>query len=63
MLENLRTNGLPEPKLEVSGEETRLIFHTHALDPETIGWIQQITSKTLHKANFHQILALAYAEH
>jgi ATP-dependent DNA helicase RecG len=64
MLDNLRTSGLPEPILHVEAEETRLCFHTHAfLDAETLGWIQQLTSKTQIEINFRQILAIAYAKH
>jgi ATP-dependent DNA helicase RecG len=64
VLNNLRSNGLPEPVLNVSAEETRLCFQTHAfLDAETLKWIQGITSESLLDINFHQVLALAYAKH
>jgi len=63
MLDNLRSNGLPEPILSVSSEETRLYFRSHAfLDAETLHWIQEFTSKSPVDMNFHQILALAYAK-
>jgi ATP-dependent DNA helicase RecG len=64
MIDNLRTNGLPEPALHVSNEETCLCFRTHTfLDPEILGWIQEITSRSPVDINFHQILALAYTKH
>lgn len=64
MLDNLRKNGLPEPTLNVSSEETRLCFRTHAfLDAETLQWIQNTTSRSPIDINFRQILALAYAKH
>ena len=64
MLGNLRSNGLPEPTLSVSAEETRLCFRTHAfLDAETLRWIQEFTSKSPIEINFRQLLALAYAKH
>lgn len=64
MLDKLRSNGLPEPTLSVSSEETRLCFRTHTLlDAETLHWIQEFTSKSPVDMNFRQILALAYAKH
>lgn len=64
MLDNLRSNGLPEPTLSVSAEETRLCFRTHAfLDAETLRWIQEFTSKSPIEVNFRQLLALACAKH
>jgi len=63
MIDNLRINGLPEPILNVSNEETCLCFKTHTfLDSETLKWVQEITSKTLFEINTHQILALAYTK-
>ena len=64
MLDNLRRNGLPEPTLNVSSEETRLCFRTHTfLDAETLQWIQDTTSRLPIDINFRQILALAYTKH
>lgn len=64
MLDTLRTNGLPEPRLAVSNEETSLCFDTHTfLDYETLKWLQELMSKTTLDVNFHQILALAYVKH
>lgn len=64
MLDTLRTNGLPEPRLSASNEETSLCFDTHTfLDYETLKWLQELMSKTTLDANFHQILALAYVKH
>jgi len=64
IVEQLRQNGLPEPKLTVSNEETILRFHTHAfLNSETLSWIQEITSKTPQEINHRQVLALARAKH
>lgn len=64
MLNTLRTSGLPEPVLEVSNEETRLSFRTHTfLEPTTLQWIQEVTSRSRIDANLHQIVALAYVKH
>jgi predicted HTH transcriptional regulator len=64
MLNTLRTSGLPEPVLEVSNEETRLCFHTHTfLEPATLQWIQEVTSKSHIDANRRQIVAIAYVKH
>jgi predicted HTH transcriptional regulator len=64
MLDNLRSNGLPEPTLSVSSEETRLCFRTHSfLDAVTLQWIQEFTTKSPIDMNFRQILALAYTKH
>lgn len=64
MIDTLSNNGLPEPTLDASGEETRLCFRTHSfLDAETLQWIQDFTAKSPIDINFRQILALAYAKH
>jgi predicted HTH transcriptional regulator len=63
IIDNLRTNGLPEPKLMVSNEETCLCFRTHSfLDKETLNWITNIATGTPLEMNLHQILALAYTK-
>jgi len=64
IIDNLRTNGLPEPKLIVSNEETCICFRTHSfMDKETLKWISSISSKTSVEMNMHQIIALAYTKH
>lgn len=64
MLDNLKYYCLPEPKLYVSNEETRLCFQGHTfLDRETLLWVQEISSKAPIEISFHQIVALAYTRH